>query len=73
MTWLYRNINHFTYPLGMLLSLFAVTVSYRGIRRRKAGLSPQVLGRRATIMMWCVILVCCFLLGIAVVRNFVRI
>ncbi len=73
MTWLYHNINHFTAPLGFLLGLFAAVVGYQSVQRQKAGLPPNHLSRRTTIAMVCVILVCCFLLGVAFVRVFVRI
>jgi hypothetical protein len=71
MHWLYQNINHFTVPLGMLLSLFAAFVGIDRLRRQKNGLPLASFKGSTAALTYVAICLCCILLGIALVRNFV--
>ena len=70
MHWLNANINHFTVPVAMLLSVFSTTVGLGQMRRQKAGLPPVSVSRPAKALAYVAICVCCVLLGIALARNF---
>lgn len=70
MHWLYMNINHFTLPVALVLSIFSFTVGLQQMRRRKAGLHPVSISRPAKALAYVAICVCCVLLGIALARNF---
>jgi hypothetical protein len=71
MQWLYQNINHFTVPVGMLLGLFAAIVGLDRRRRQKNGLPPAIFKGPTAALTYVAICLCCILLGIALVRNFV--
>jgi hypothetical protein len=71
MNWLYANINHLTFPLGMLLALFTVVVGLDRRRRDKSGLPLRSFQGPVKAITYAVLGLCCVLLGIALVRNFV--
>lgn len=69
MHWLYNNVNHLTVPLGILLALFAVIVGLINQRNRQRSKPRTRMSAAGTLIAFVVILICVFILGLAVAHN----